>query len=285
MESEFVPMEDTITEPTLEQIENLLLPRDEFMAMEDRKVDKYWTEVFRGGHDQQLTYFASHHIHDPKSPMFDAIDEQWHRFTSEVEPSSAVVLHEGNFPALATKEETITNGGESGYIRWLAQNAGINTLWAEPSRDDEFVWLRKEYTGDQILSFYALRYAHQWYRLDPETRPTIEDYLNRTIPRYSEKLGSQIHSTDDLLRLSPEIVGEQVYLDRYNSLGRIISPTLDILPTNNLNWYLGRLRDATIVKNIYNQWQQGNSIFMAYGNSHIFRQKPAIESLLKVKND
>jgi hypothetical protein len=271
-------------EMTNEQIEKLLLPRDKFMAGEEQKVDKYWTEVFRGGDNQQLTYFAAQHVHDPQSPMFAAIDAQWQRFTSEVTRPSAVVLHEGNFPVLTTKEQTILNGGESGYVRWLAEQAGVATVWPEPSRDQEFAWLQKQYSGDQIVSFYALRYAHQWHRLDPGHRPSIEEYLDQAIPRYAGQLGSKIGSADDLRRLSPEVVGEQIYFDRRDSLARLISPTSDALPLNNLAWDLGRLRDITIVKNIFQQWQQNKSLFMSYGNSHLLRQKPAIEALLKAKS-
>lgn len=102
----------------------------------------------------QLYYFGAGHSADPADPQFARMEKAW----DEVKPT--VAFYEGpNRPIAATREETIKQAGESGFVRFLATRAGVPFLPLEPPPQDEAAHIMKKYQAEQVMLFYVLREA------------------------------------------------------------------------------------------------------------------------------
>jgi len=102
----------------------------------------------------RLYYFGAGHSADPGDPQFAKIEKAW----DMVKPTMA--FYEGpNRPIAATKEETIKQAGESGYVRFLATRDRVPFHSLEPPPQDEAAHIMKKYSPEQVMLFYVLREA------------------------------------------------------------------------------------------------------------------------------
>ncbi|HEY0038168.1 MAG TPA: hypothetical protein VGB66_15825 [Longimicrobium sp.] len=99
-----------------------------------------------------LSYFGASHSRDPEHPQFAAIRQLWEQ------RRPTVAFYEGpSRPIAATADETIRQYGESGYVRFLAQQAGARVERLEPSPQAEVAAMLERFPQDQVKLFYVLR--------------------------------------------------------------------------------------------------------------------------------
>ncbi|HVF49560.1 MAG TPA: hypothetical protein VNA19_05710, partial [Pyrinomonadaceae bacterium] len=126
----------------------------------------------------RLYYFGAHHSSDPTEKQFAEIEAAWNK----IKPT--VAFYEGpNRPIAATRDETIKQAGESGFVRFLATRDGVPFVSLEPSPQDEARYVLKSFTVEQVKLFYVLR---ETARLrdrrkltEPELRTAVAQLLER----------------------------------------------------------------------------------------------------------
>jgi hypothetical protein len=100
----------------------------------------------------RLTYFGAEHATDPAHAQFAEIERAW----NALKPT--VAFYEGpNRPVAETKDETIRQAGESGFVRFLAKRDGVPFVSLEPSPADEAAHVMRKFTPEQVMLFYVLR--------------------------------------------------------------------------------------------------------------------------------
>ena len=106
------------------------------------------------GSGARLVYMGARHSTDIADPQFDEIERAW----NALKPT--VAFYEGpNRPVAATREETIKQTGESGFVRFLAARDGVPFVTLEPSPQDEAAFVLKKFPAEQVELFYVLREA------------------------------------------------------------------------------------------------------------------------------
>jgi hypothetical protein len=143
----------------------------------------------------RLYYFPAGHSSDPADPQFREIERAW----SKVKPT--IAFYEGpNRPIAATRDETIKQVGESGFVRFLATRDAIQFVTLEPSPQDEANFIMQKFSPEQVKLFYVLREAARLRerRKLPETdlRASIAQLLERASK--IKGIGSVINSLDEL---------------------------------------------------------------------------------------
>ncbi|HEY7770666.1 hypothetical protein [Longimicrobium sp.] len=99
-----------------------------------------------------LSYFGASHSRDPEHPQFAAIRQLWEQ------RRPTVAFYEGPArPIAETGDETIRQYGESGYVRFLAQQAGARVERLEPPPQAEVAAMLERFPQDQVKLFYILR--------------------------------------------------------------------------------------------------------------------------------
>jgi hypothetical protein len=101
-----------------------------------------------------IYYFGARHSADPAYSQFLEIEKAWNK----VKPT--IAFYEGpNRPIAATRDETIKQGGESGFVRFLATRDGVQFVSLEPSPQDEATFVMQKFSPEQVKLFYVLREA------------------------------------------------------------------------------------------------------------------------------
>lgn len=99
-----------------------------------------------------LYYFGAAHSDDPGDPQFAAIEAAFAAF------DPTVVFYEGpERPLRETREETIRDFGESGFVRHLAARGGLRVARLEPDPRAEIEYVLERFTPEQAGLFYVLR--------------------------------------------------------------------------------------------------------------------------------
>lgn len=102
----------------------------------------------------KATIVGASHSRDPAHEQFARIDSVF------ADEKPTIVFFEGpDRGTAATAEETIRTAGESGYLRFLAKQAGIAARTLEPSPPEQVKSLLTEFPGDQVFLFFVLREA------------------------------------------------------------------------------------------------------------------------------
>lgn len=120
----------------------------------------------------KLYYFGAQHSSDPAQPQFAEIEKAWEAF----KPTAA--FYEGpNRPVALTRDETIKQAGESGFVRFLAARDNVPFRSLEPSPQEEAAYILKKYSPEQVMLFYVLREAARLR----DRRKLSEDELKKTV--------------------------------------------------------------------------------------------------------
>lgn len=99
-------------------------------------------------------YFPAGHSSDPADPQFREIEIAWNK----VKPN--IAFYEGpNRPIATTRDETIQQAGESGFVRFLATRDGVEIARLEPSPQEEANFILQKFSAEQVKLFYVLREA------------------------------------------------------------------------------------------------------------------------------
>ena len=117
--------------------------------------DTVWTlDVPDAAGGGRLSYFGARHSRDATDPQFAEIEAAFRA------AAPTVVFYEGPDRGVgADGPDSIMTRGESGYVRWLAGQAGARVAPLEPSPLDQFRPLRERFPADQVELVFVLREA------------------------------------------------------------------------------------------------------------------------------
>ena len=228
----------------------------------------------------RLYYFPAGHSTDPADPQFREIEEAWGR----VKPT--IAFYEGpNRPIAATREETIKQAGESGFVRFLATRDAVRFVTLEPSPQDEATFILQKFSPEQVKLFYVLR---ETARLR-ERRKMPEAELRTAVAKLLERasqikgVGSVINTLEELDAAyrrywkSPEHWWQapSAWFDPLNSSAR----TGGIF-TNEINRMSSEYRNRHMYELLARAAISGEKVFAVVGGNHVPMQEPALRCAL-----
>ena len=129
----------------------------------------------------RLYYFGAEHSSDPADPQFAEIEKSW----NAVKPD--VAFYEGpNRPIAATRDETIKQAGESGFLRFLAARDGVPAVSLEPSPHDEVKFVSTKFSPEQVALFFLLREASRLRERRKMSGPEVRDAITQLLARVAQ---------------------------------------------------------------------------------------------------
>ena len=229
----------------------------------------------------RLYYLPAGHSADPADPQFREIERAW----SKVKPT--IAFYEGpNRPIAATRDETIKQTGESGFVRFLATRDGIEIARLEPPPQDEADFILQKFSAEQVKLFYVLREAQRLRerRKLPETelRAAIAQLLERA--SQLKGIGSVINNLDELDAAyrrywkSPEHWWQapSAWFDPLNS-----SANTGGIFTNEINRMSSEYRNRHMYEVLAKAALEGKRVFAVVGGNHVPMQEPALRCALQ----
>lgn len=229
----------------------------------------------------RLYYFPAGHSSDPADPQFREIEKAW----SEVKPT--IAFYEGpNRPIAETRDETIKQTGESGFVRFLATRDGIQIGRLEPSPQDEANYILQKFSPEQVKLFYVLREAQRLRERRKLPEAELRAEIAQLLKRASQIQGirSVINNLDELDAAyrrywkSPEQWWQapSAWFDPLNS-----SANTGGVFTNEINRMSSEYRNRHMYEVLAKAALEGKRVFAVVGGNHVPMQEPALRCALK----
>ena len=227
-----------------------------------------------------LYYFGAEHANDPAHPQFEAIEAAFERFRP------TLIFYEGPVrPLGAGRRETIEQYGESGFVRFLAQEAGLPVARLEPDPVAEAQYVLQSFSPEQVKLFYVLRETarlrERLHLSEPELREAVARLLERAaaLPGFENVL----LSLDDLEASyrkywSGPAAWWQAPAAWFDPL-RASAETGGIF-TNDVNRVSSHFRNLHMARVLAAAVLRGERVFAVVGRNHVPLQVPALRCAL-----
>lgn len=229
----------------------------------------------------RLYYFPVGHSSDPADRQFLEIEKAW----SEVKPT--IAFYEGpNRPIAATRDETIKQTGESGFVRFLATRDGVQIARLELPPQDEAKYIMQKFSAEQVKLFYVLREASRLRErrklVETEIQAAIAELLKRA--SQIEGIGTVITNLGELAAAyrrywkTPEHWWQapSAWFDPLNA-----SANTGGIFTNEINRMSSEYRNRHMYEVLAKAALEGETVFAVVGGNHVPLQEPALRCALK----
>ena len=242
-----------------------------------------WDYRWSGPADKALTILGAQHLRDPADPQFAHIA----RAFAEARPTLA--FFEGPDRGVAQDAgETIRSRGESGYLRFLAAQAGIAARSLEPSPGQQLAMLLAAHPLDQVNLFFILREAIRLRDREGQSGAALDQAVSQLIARSAQMAAGArlVLPVTDLATLDAAV--RRYWPDRdWRTLpAQWISPGADDARTGGV--FLGAInrsdsmnRDRHMVRQLVEATRAGNRVFVVVGRNHVPMQAPALDCALR----
>ena len=229
----------------------------------------------------RLYYFGVQHSADPAHTQFAEIEKAW----QALKPT--VAFYEGpNRPVAPTRDETIKQAGESGFVRFLAARDGVPFRSLEPSPQEEAAYIMKKYAPEQVMLFYVLREAARLR----DRRKLSEEELKKAIAQ----LLTQASKMKGFETVIPNLEALDAAYRKYWAAPahwwqapaewfdpiRPSSETGGVF-TNEINRMSSEYRNLHMYRLLAGAALEGNRVFAVVGRNHVPMQERALRCALE----
>ncbi|HEX8624571.1 MAG TPA: hypothetical protein VF782_05765 [Allosphingosinicella sp.] len=232
---------------------------------------------------KEAMIFAAGHSRDPQDEQFGRIAALF----AEMRPTLA--FFEGPDRGIrATAEETIRETGESGYLRFLANRAGIEARSLEPAPPEQIRSLIRQFPVDRVFLFFVLREASRMRDREGKRGAALDQAVTELLGRVQSRL-----SGTDVSLPFRDLAGLQAAFHRYwpardwrTAEERWFDPKGDDKATGGVfNAAINRAdstnRNRNLVRLIVDSVAAGKRPFVVIGGSHVPMVAPALECELR----
>ncbi len=230
---------------------------------------------------QLLKYIGARHTWDPHHPDIKLIEDEFYEFLSRTDNLNKVVFVEGNLKAKDTsKTNANINAGEGGLVSYLASSNNVEVYCPEPEETLIKSKLLKEFTREEISTFYFLRWVSLYYKMN--MRVSLEEFTNTIFLNWSKQLNWDDFdfSYENMRRISKELLNGSIDINNKKDVSIMVLPIPNKSVINNISIKVLFLRDQFILSEIEKFWKNGFSIFIVYGKIHAYTQKPALDTIV-----
>jgi hypothetical protein len=221
-----------------------------------------------------LYYLGIRHSRNPNDAQFAFIKEKWNEFLTSAKRPLAIVESEGWRVEASDEAESISKGGEAGFIGFLARKSQVPVISFEPDRKTEADHLLKNFSEDQIEYYYFARIISQWHRI--KNKPSVEEYAVWHLKRDEQMLGWKdfAFSLEHVEAVHNSLFKTTLNLNDIEWFQIIENPTREENPLKAVVRASATYRDEHIISGVINAWQEKqNDVFMVYGSGHTEKHK------------
>ena len=242
-----------------------------------------WNYRWSSGENRAVTILGAQHQRDPAHVQFGEIAAAF----AQARPT--LVFYEGPDRGVgATGEETIRTRGESGYVRFLAAQAGVAARSLEPSPGEQIAMLLAEHPIERVNLFFLLREAARLREREGRTGAALDEAMRMLIAR-SGQMAAQADlalPVTDLASLDAAVRRHWPERDWRTLPSEWFSPGADDARTGGL--FLAAInrsdsmnRDRHMVARLVEAVRAGNRVFAVVGRNHVPMQRPALDCALR----
>ncbi|HEY4516050.1 MAG TPA: hypothetical protein VJH67_02590 [Candidatus Paceibacterota bacterium] len=258
---------------------SLLLPREQYREVHKKHGRApFMFEI--ENYKQLLFYFGANHSRDPNDSQYSVLRKYWNKFLKSTEDRDRIVLVEGGLRRPANNEEkAIKEDSEAGLVTFFAHQANI-PVDCPDIIDNDLVKLLPNNSKEVVLLYYFLSFANQW-RGQSDPKPDFEKYTSSWLETQNKRKiwEGMDTSFERMKQLYKENIGKE--FDQNDNFNDLVNPNRTETAVNKIARAQSDLRDANVASEIERYWNEGKSIFVAFGSGHLIIQEPALKKVLK----
>jgi hypothetical protein len=290
---ERIPVQNFEEEEKLKSALDKIMTIDEYSQVEHEV--PYVFEIKTD--NEQLTYFGSPHVRDPKDPTFSKIEEAFKKTNPDVvfvEAFSGRSMSDEKFMKRindTSREDVIKMAGESGFAVKLANEKGIEWVCPEPSDSDLYNHLVSEgFSQEEIFAFEFLNILPAYNRQTNKEelfKNGFKDFVAPSINKFRDSTNWDEfdYSYENATHIIEKVLGETIDIEKFSDADKFLDPirreNSDGTTFNKISRVQIVFRDKIIVTKIAETLKVHKNIFIVYGNSHAVMERPALEELTK----
>jgi len=226
-----------------------------------------------------LQYIGAEHVDEPNHQQFVYIQGKWNSFTP------TLAFYEGPDRGIAASDTlTIQKFGESGYVRYLAQKAGIPTKSLEPPISDLYTYLVSKHPQTTVDMYMLSKEAMRLRTRKDLGKEQLTTEIKNMLSIVSKMLGREtaIQSIDQLAEVFEQQFGKEIawwqapasWFDPQSKENRITNE-LAVLSTEYRNVYMVKVLSEYVMK--------GEKVFAVVGRNHVPLQIEALKYCIGLK--
>ena len=243
--------------------------------------DTKWNIRLTSASGGKLTYLGAHHADDPADVQFTEIKKAF----DAAKPT--IAFFEGpNRGDEATDTATIKKFGETGYVRFLAKQAGAKVMSLEPSPLNLYQYLVSQFTQEKVDAYFLLNEAmrlrtRKQYNQEEVTKD-VEIMIGKMAVLTAGK--NTIKTIADLDAVYKKYWGDnqewwQAPVEWFDP-DKTSAETGGIF-TNDINKRSSEYRDLYMYKLLADHVNKGEQAFAVVGRNHIPMQEAALRCAVK----
>jgi hypothetical protein len=236
----------------------------------------------QGSGGTHLVYIGVRHTFDPADTQWTAMESAWRK----LQPT--IAFYEGTGTGVGdSAAAAIQRSGEPGLLRFLASRSGVLARSLEPSRESEVESLLRQFSGEQLMMFYALRIVNELRTrrhlsgLAVDTAFASALAQTHRTPKLAGTLSDTVALREAFARLFPTMDPLAVP-DRWFDPERTSAETGSLF-FNDVNRASSMFRDEYMYDQLAAALQvSGARVFAEVGRDHIPAQAAALRCVLGV---
>ncbi len=206
------------------------------------------------------------HSRDESHPQFQELKNNWERFF-KIATSPLVVVEHQRSKSYTNEEESIKNGGEVGFITFLADKITAPVKCFEPDRHYEMNHLAKLFGKEKTEYHYFARVITQWYKV--VKNGSIKEYISPFLKRdqNASDWANFDFSINHMEQIHKNLFGNELNFNDKNFFFKIDDPNCEDNLLKDVVLASDIYRDKSIIEGIKTVWKN-NDIFIVYGKDH-----------------
>lgn len=224
---------------------------------------------------KHLIVYGTNHTFDPRDTIFFDIEKKF----NNLKPTLS--LNEGgDWEIFSTKDSTIQESGEAGFLRFISKQGAIQCFSFEPPLKEEIKYIVSKYSSKEVLLMYVCRQTVQIQKQYESLNDTLIFY--KSIENYFQKLkasGLSISDTKKTL-LELKVLYKEMFNEEFNWKSfdaEKVYPNEYKTKLNEINREVSNFRDKYIVEIINNELKKHDKLFVLIGATHVYKQEPLIK--------
>lgn len=234
-------------------------------------------------HSAGVTIIGAEHVRDPAHEQFARIAREF----KAAQPT--IAFFEGPDRGIGSDAaDTIRRTGESGYLRYLAHEAGVPAHSLEPSPGKQMAELMQSFPADQVLLFFVTREAARLRDREGLKGPALDNAVATLLQRVRD-LAARTQVTlpfDDLAGLDKTFSRYWPDRDWRTADAAWFSPLADDAATGGrfmaaINRADSGNRNRHLLQSLQDAVAAGQRPFVLIGRNHVPMLAPALDCMLR----
>ena len=234
--------------------------------------------------NKRLVLLGCSHTRDTTSKEFTAIEQ----YFQELQPQ--IALHEG--PPLAedkkykTKVQAITNGGETGLLKYLSDSSKIKMLSGDLSDSLEFAITLQLYPKEELFLYYVMERLVNPYLNNAYGNRPFEEFYNEVIVEWFVKPGIPLRKKERSFEYFRQLYQKEIGRPFVLEANEDNFEKFDYVNGGDCKYCaIGRtskeVRDKVLLDKIDQALDQYDRVIITFGHGHALAIEPALKQIIE----